>query len=426
MNNYKLAINKGDKLIKFKFKKYNSIGSEEIEAVNKVIESGCLSKFLGSAGEDFLGGPYVKNFEKECKRFFGVKHVVSVNSWTSGLICAIGAIGINPGDEVIVTPWSMCATATSILHWNAIPVFADIDRKTFNLDYISVEKNITEHTKAIVAADIFGQSCDIKNLSMIAKKYNLKLITDSAQAPASLADGQYTGTSADIGGFSLNYHKHIHTGEGGILVTNSDKYYERLTLIRNHAEAAVSNIKMKDISNMVGYNFRLGEIEAAIGISQLSKLQKIVNRRNEIGNLLIDGLRDLRGLSTPYIEKGNTHVFYILPLILDTDKLGVSRNNIKLALEAEGIEGLIEGYANIHMLPIFQEKIAYGNKGFPWTSDICKRDVSYSRGICPIAEELHEKSFLGYEMCLHELNNEEVDLIIRAFNKVWDNLNELK
>tara|TARA_Y100000739_G_scaffold229613_1_gene244988 strand:- start:3925 stop:5205 length:1281 start_codon:yes stop_codon:yes gene_type:complete len=426
MNNYKLAINNGDRLIKFKFKKYNSIGIEEMEAANKVIESGCLSKFLGSAGEDFLGGPYVKNFEKECKRFFGVKHVVSVNSWTSGLICAIGAIGINPGDEVIVTPWSMCATATSILHWNAIPVFADIDRKTFNLDYVSVEKNITEHTKAIVAADIFGQSCDIKNLSMIAKKYNLKLITDSAQAPASLADGKYTGTFADIGGFSLNYHKHIHTGEGGILVTNSDEYYERLTLIRNHAEAAVSNIKMKDISNMVGYNFRLGEIEAAIGISQLSKLQKIVNRRNEIGNLLIDGLRDLRGLSTPYIEKGNTHVFYILPLILDTDKLGVSRKNIKLALEAEGIEGLIEGYANIHMLPIFQEKIAYGNKGFPWTSDICKRDVSYSKGICPIAEELHEKSFLGYEMCLHELNNEEVDLIISAFNKVWDNLNELK
>ena len=426
MSKYKLAINNGKKLISSKFKKYNSIGIEEKKAVNRVIESGCLSKFLGSAGEDFLGGPYVKKFENECKKFFGVKHVVTVNSWTSGLICAIGAIGINPGDEVIVTPWTMCATATAILHWNAIPVFADIDKKTFNLDVKSVERNITKYTKAIIAADIFGQSCDIKNLKLIAKKYNLKLITDSAQAPASLVNEKYTGTFADIGGFSLNYHKHIHTGEGGILVTDSDEYYQKLTLIRNHAEAAVHNMQIQDISNMVGYNFRLGEIEAAIGISQLRKLKQIVDRRNEIGNLLIDGLKDLKGLSTPYIEKGNTHVFYILGLIIDTEALGVSRKSIKLALESEGIEGLIEGYANIHMLPIFQKKIAYGNKGFPWNSEICKRVVSYSKGICPIAEELHDKSFLGYEMCLHELNNQEVNLIIQAFRKVWENLHELK
>ena len=422
----KLAINKGEKLIKYKFKRYNSIGHEEKQAVQEVIDSGCLSKFLGSAGEDFLGGPFVRKFEEDCKNFFGVKHAVTVNSWTSGLICAIGAIGINPGDEVIVTPWTMCATATAILHWNAIPVFADINRNTFNLDYESVEKNITQYTKAIIAADIFGQSCDLKNLTYIAKKYNLKLITDSAQAPASLVNGGFTGTFADIGGFSLNYHKHIHTGEGGILVTNSDEYYQKLTLIRNHAEAAVAGIETKTISNMVGYNFRLGEIEAAIGICQLRKLKKIVARRSQIGNRFINGLKHLKGLKTPFIPEFNTHVFYIMPLIIDTDQLSISRHKLKSALEAEGVEGLIEGYANIHMLPIFQQKIAYGENGFPWTSDICKRNVSYDKGICPVAEELHEKSFLGYEMCLHQLSNNEVDLIIKAFNKVWDNLSELK
>ena len=323
----KLAINKGDKLIKYKFKRYNSIGHEEKQAVQEVIDSGCLSKFLGSAGEDFLGGPFVRKFEEDCKNFFGVKHAVTVNSWTSGLICAIGAIGINPGDEVIVTPWTMCATATAILHWNAIPVFADINRNTFNLDYESVEKNITKNTKAIIAADIFGQSCDLKNLTYIAKKYNLKLITDSAQAPASLVHGGFTGTFADIGGFSLNYHKHIHTGEGGILVTNSDEYYQKLTLIRNHAEAAVAGIQTKTISNMVGYNFRLGEIEAAIGICQLRKLKKIVARRSEIGNRFINGLKHLKGLKTPFIPEFNTHVFYIMPLIIDTDQLSISGIN---------------------------------------------------------------------------------------------------
>ena len=133
MTKEKLALFGGPKTINEPFKRYNPIGAEEVEAARLVVESGVLSQFLGAWHEDFYGGPKVQAFERECESYFGVKHAITVNSWTSGLIAAVGAIGIEPGDEIIVTPWTMCASATAILHWNAIPVFVDIDRDTFCL-----------------------------------------------------------------------------------------------------------------------------------------------------------------------------------------------------------------------------------------------------------------------------------------------------
>lgn len=421
----KLAIHGGPKTINKTFKRYNSIGKEEVEAAKAVIESGVLSKFLGCWDPDFYGGPKVQEFERACENFFNVKHAVTVNSWTSGLICAVGAIGIEPGDEIIVSPWTMCASASAILHWNAIPVFADIEAETFNLDPKAVEANISPYTKAIMAIDIFGHSCDIDALKVIAKKHNLKLITDSAQAPGVYYKGNITGTLADVGGFSLNYHKHIHTGEGGILVTNNDEIFEKLQLIRNHAEAVVEGKGVNNLTNMLGHNFRLGEIESAIGIEQLKKLNKLILTRQTAAQKLTDGLSGLYGLRTPIVKEGCTHAYYMYPMLIDTSKIKVSRKKIQLALEAEGLTGIAAGYTNIHLLPMYQKKIAYGSKGFPWTSDICQRDINYKKGICPVAEELHDKSYLGYEMCLNELEDSDIELIIKAFKKVWDHLDNL-
>jgi perosamine synthetase len=426
MNNTKLALFGGDKTIKKKYSSYNSIGQEEVAAAKSVLETGVLSKFLGCWDPDFYGGSKVQEFERAWEKHFKVKHAVTVNSWTSGLIAAIGAIDIEPGDEIIVSPWTMCASATAILHWNAIPVFADIEIDTFNLCSSSVLKNITSQTKAILAIDIFGHSCDFDELKKIADDNNLKLITDTAQSPGSFYKGKFTGTQSDVGGYSLNYHKHIHTGEGGVIVTNDDKIYEKLQLIRNHAEAVVQDKGVTDLVNMVGYNFRLGEIESAIGIEQLKKVSKYVAQRQIIAKQLNKGLKNLKGLKIPMTKKDCTHSYYIYGMVLDLKIIGVDRDKIIKALEAEGVEGLTAGYANIHLLPIFQKKIAYGSQGFPWTSDICKREVNYSRGICPIAEELHDRSFLGYEMCLHELSEDEVELIIEAFRKVWKNIEKLR
>ena len=362
---------------------------------------------------------------KRQAEYFGVKFAVTVNSWTSGLVAAVGAIGIEPGDEVIVTPWTMSASATAILHWNAIPVFADIDPETFNLCPKSVEANITPYTKAILVVDIFGQSADMGALMSIASKYNLKVISDTAQSPGAFYKGKYAGTLADVGGYSLNYHKHIHTGEGGLLVTNDADIAEKLQLIRNHAEVVVEDKGVTNLTNMIGHNFRLGEIECAIGIEQLKKLDGLVKSRQALAERLTKGIKGLKGLSTPVIRSEFTHVYYVYPMILDLDQLGVGRDIIHAALQAEGV-AVSNRYQNIHLLPTYQKKIAYGSQGFPWSSNICKRDVSYEKGICPAAEKLQDSTYLGFGMCVYDLSNSDIDLIITAFQKVWANLDSLR
>lgn len=420
----KLAIFGGEKRIQ-ELKKYNSIGEEECIAAKKVIESGVLSRYLGDWSPDFFGGEQVQRFEEECAKFFDVKFAVTVNSWTSGLVAAIGAIGIEPGDEVIVSPWTMCASATAILHWNAIPIFADIEEEMFCLDPKSVESRITSRTKAILAVDIFGHSANMMALKLIAKKYNLKIISDSAQSPGAKYQGKYAGTIGDIGGFSLNYHKHIHTGEGGILVTDDPVMAERLQLIRNHAEAVVEKKGVTNLVNMIGHNFRLGEIECAIGREQLKKLSTNILSRQMAANRLIEGLSDLPGIRLPKVKEECTHVFYSFPMVLDIDQLELSRGLIHKALIAEGVP-VAQGYQNIHLLPMYQKKIAYGSKGFPWSAEFTRKDISYNKGICPVAEKLHDKTFLGMGICSFELLNQDIDMLIDAFHKVWNNFDELK
>lgn len=419
-----LALLGGQPTITEPLTPFRSMGEEEVRAAADVVRSGVLSAFIGAPGDFFLGGPQVKAFEKKAAAYFGVKHAISVNSWTSGLIAAVGAIGVEPGDEIITTPWTMSATAMAILHWNAIPVFADIDRETYNLDPAKVEALIGPRTKAILAADIFGQTADMTALLAIADKHGLKIITDTAQAPGAKAGDRFTGTLADIGGFSLNYHKHIHCGEGGILVTDDDLLAERLQLIRNHAESVIKSDRPADLANLIGYNFRLGEIEAAIGSVQLDKLQERVDSRQRAAGRLNEGLGNLQGLSTPAVAPGATHVYYVYGIRIDPEELGVSRERLLEALRAEGVPALMRGYQTIHRLPIFTNRIAYGTKGFPFT--LAEREIRYGNGVCPVAEDLHDRTFIGVNLCACEYYDADVELMVQAFRKVWSNLDALK
>ncbi len=430
--NNKLAIKGGSKIIKTKLSEYKTIGLNEKNAVTNVLKSGILSKFLASSnadykGNNFFGGSRVIAFENKIKKLFKVKHAIAVNSWTSGLSCAVGALDVNPGDEIILPTWTMCACASSILQWNCIPVFADIEPETYCIDPLDVEKKITKRTKAIMAVDIFGQSSDIIELKKIAKKYKLKIISDSAQAIYSNYHNKKSGTLADIGGFSFNCHKHIQTGEGGVLVTNNKNIAKKLRLIRNHAEGVIGSmnkkkIKKSDLINMVGGNYRMGEIEAAIGIEQLKILKERFKSRNNIAKKIKQGLKDLRGIRLPKIRKSCTHSFYVFPIALDLKLLNVSRNEIYKALLGEGLECVSEGYTNLHLLPIFQKKIAYGKFGFPWKIGNYESDINYKKGICPVAEKLHDKNFLMLELCMHEFSDQEIKLLINVFKKVWFNL----
>jgi dTDP-4-amino-4,6-dideoxygalactose transaminase len=258
----------------------------------------------------------------------------------------------------------------------------------------------------------------------LVKKHGIFVIEDAAQSPFSKYGKKKTGTVGHIGGFSLNYHKHIHTGEGGMMVTNNKLLAERMQLIRNHAESVVGPKQEKNLSNMIGFNFRLGEMEAAIGREQLKKLPRLSAEKTLAGTTITNELKKLQGFIPPEIEKGSTHVFYIYGFRIDKNKIGVDREKIVEALKAEGVPWIYGGYQNIHLLPMYQKKIAYGKNGFPWNP--FNKKISYKKGICPTAERLHDKELVCLQICQHNYTKKEIDLVIKAFKKVWNNLDKLK
>lgn len=423
----RLALFGGTPVITTHFKKYSSLDETDHQAILHVLKSGNLSNFLGDAGEFFLGGSEVKKFEGLFCKLFEVKFAVSVNSWTSGLWAAIGSLELEPGSEVITSSWTMAATATTILHWNCVPVFADIDNKTFNLNPQSVEANITKRTRAIVSPDIFGQSADIESLKKLCIKYNLFLVSDTAQAPMATRNGYFAGTASDVAGFSFNYHKHIQTGEGGMLVTNNSELSDRLQLLRNHGEVVVSRRNnAKKIFGIMGMNMRLGEMEAALGSNQLQKLKTAVISRRSAADRFTQGIMNLPGLYTPYVELGNDHVYYVYGLRIDPEVIPVSRNKIIEALEAEGVRGLMAGYQNLHKLPLFNEQLTYKKNALPYSLLPEKRARELKFQNLPEAEFLHNYNFIGINWCAFELSYKEIDQLIEAFRKVWNNLEYLK
>ena len=419
-----LAINGGPKTIKQTFSVYNTMGPEEVEAASEVLKSGVLSDFVGAPGKNFLGGRNVKAFEQDFKKRFEIKNAISVNSWTSGLIAMVGALGIEPGDEVLVSPWTMCASAIAILHWNAIPVFVDIDEDTFCIDPTKIEEKITTRTKAILVVDIFGQSADMDPILKIAKKYDLKVISDCAQSPGARYKGKLAGTIADIGGFSFNYHKHIHTGEGGMIVTDDFLLAEKCQLIRNHAEAVMVDKPDADLTNMIGYNFRLGEIESAIGIKQLRKLETAISSRQKAASRLTEVLKNIEGLTAPVTRMDCTHVYYFYAMKHDANLTGISRDRVYDALIAEGVPFLSKKYENLHMLPMFLKKQCYGTKQFPWSLNKTV-NYNYGAGTCDVAERMNEHEYLGIFMCGSNYEDDEVSLIGDAIKKVYSNISEL-
>ena len=401
------------------FKKFDWIGRQELSAVKRVMKSKQLSGFYGNWGEKFEGGREVIAFERECEEYFGVKHAVTFNSLASGLSATIGALGIGPGDQVILPPWTMSATAAAILHWGGIPVFADIDEHSYCIDPKSVELLINSKTKAIIAVDVFGQSSNIEQLKKIASKHNLKIISDTAQAIGATRNDKFAGTLADVGGISLNYHKHIHTGEGAVMFTNDDELALRLKLIRNHAESVVSEIPFEvNLVNMVGHNYRLSEIQAAIGRVQLKKLSRILSVRKNEAELLRSKLIKFDEIALPFVDDSNTHVYYMYAMQLKPANLKITKNQFINELTKLGVPGLSSKYINLHLLPIFQNKIAIGKHGFPWTYDQSGPPVSYTKGICPVAEKLQDETYFSFYINDFFITKSEINFIYKSFEKV--------
>jgi dTDP-4-amino-4,6-dideoxygalactose transaminase len=325
----------------------------------------------------------------------------------------------------------MSASAIAPLVYGGIPVFADIDPVTFCMDPVSIAKKITSRTKAILIVHIFGHPADMDAIMALAKKHNLYVIEDCAQAPMGKCKGRFVGSIGDIGVFSLNYHKHIHTGEGGVITTNNTELAERCQMIRNHGENIVGPKQIQDLTNLIGYNYRMTEIECAIGMEQLKKLPQLLERRLENVSFLNDKLSQFPALQLqPNVEEGSMHTYYVHPIKFNKEVAGVDRNSFINALSAEIPSAVLRetapligaGYVKpLYLQPIYQQKAAWAyNKAF------YRDEVDYSKGLCPVTEKMHFDVLFTHEYMRPGMSREDMMDVVNAFEKVFENIEELK
>lgn len=403
---------------------FTSIGEKEKKAVIDLLNrNAILSGFHGSPRPTFFGGDEVQALEQEWSARFHIAHSISMNSATSGLLAAMGAIGIGPGDEVIVPPTTMSATALAPLIYGGIPVFADIDPDYFCLSAASVEKVLTPATKAIIAVNLFGHPADLHNLRALADKHGLYLMEDNAQAVLAEENGKLAGTIGHIGIYSLNIHKHIQVGEGGICVTNDPQLAQKLQLIRNHGENVVEWLDQSDLTNMIGFNYRMTELTAAMARVQLSRVDELVERVETICTAFTQGLSDLAGITPPKVRHGCRHNYYMWSVQFDAAKVGTTRDKFSAALNAEGFPNAVGYVRPLYHLPLFQKQMAIGPKGFPFTA--AKTHPTYGAGTCPTAEKMYTEAILQFQPVSWDISPDQTQMLIKAFRKVHENAHSL-
>ena len=414
-----LPINGGGKYRKEPFPRHPIIKEEEKKAVLDVIERGELSTFLASPGQYFLGGKKIKEFEALCREYFGVKHAIAMNSATACLHASVPAVGVQPGEEILVTPYSMSCSATCALMTNALPVFVDIDENNFAIDPKKIEEKITPKTKAIVVVHLFGGPADMDGIMEIAKKHNLKVIEDCAQSPGGTYKGKLLGTIGDCGLFSFTETKNVTSGEGGILITNDDEIAHITQLIRNHGEAVIVNQPRTYRSTILGYNYRMTELDAAVGVEQFKKLDKLNDERIKLVNYLSDKIKkEIPGITPCLNNENGKNVYFILPFKYHEEKIGIPRDLFVKALNEEGIP-FGAGYVKpLYLSPIFHE-----NRHF--ILNLFGKHISYDKGICPVTERLHEKEIILTLMARPPATFKDMDDIINAMKKIIDNKEEL-
>lgn len=442
----KLALLGGQPVRTAPFASSVVIDNRERELIGRVLDSGEFSRFMGSPTEDidqllimpsaqayeyktqyftFLGGRMVRWFESDFARKMDIPYSISVNSATSGLVTALAACGCGPGSEVITTCLSFNATALAILGFNAVPIFVDVSTHNFCLDPALVEAAVTDRTKAILVVHLLGFPADMDAILDIARRRGLKVIEDCAQAPGTLYQGRPVGTIGDIGIFSFQETKNMMTGEGGMVVTADPALARRCRLIRNHGESVPdSSWSNAELENLVGQNYRMTELTAALGVAQLEKLEANNARRIVNALRLQAGVADLPGLSVvPFPDGAVPHV---LPFLYDASVTGVERDDILRALRAEGIP-VGSGYVRLMPEnPIFEKKVAYGQGGCPWSCHLYQGQVDYSVKNFPVAKRLISEQFIWFYH-VHQPNGPtDMDQVVVAFRKVFDNLDQIK
>ena len=346
--------------------------------ISEVLKSGYLRQ-----------GPRTKQFEEEFKGRVGARYAYAVNSGTAALHVAYLSI-LQPGDEVIVPDFTFMSTASTVIFSGGRPVFADIDGETLTIDPADVSEKITPKTRAIAPVDLFGNAADMKALKEIAEDHNLYLVNDAAQAHETKIDGEDVGSLDHINCYSFYPTKTITTGEGGMATTNDEELYEKGKLIRNHGQES------QYIHRILGLNYRMTEIAAVLGLSQLEMIDEFLEKRRRNGEILTEGLRGIDGLRPQRTGKGVEHSYSYYTVIMDLERFRCNRDKYVEALKAENVDCMV-------YYPI------------PLTKQPALRDYA-GKAHCPVAEETSEKVF---SIPVHpSLTEQDLENIVRALEKV--------
>ena len=419
----KLAIDGGTPIRSKPWLDNFTTGEEEKKAVLEVLDSGYLSLFEGShfPTPPFTanGGPWVHKLEELASDTLKAKNVISMNSASSCLSAAVGALEIGYGDEVIVPCSTMTACAIAAMIYGAVPVFGDVDADTMGISPDSIRALVTPRTKAIMVVHLFGIPCDMDPIMEIAHEHNLKVIEDCAQAWGATYKGRPIGTIGDIGVFSLNVNKTIQCGEGGLCTTNNDDLAYRLQLIRNHGEAVASGAQYENLVNMLGFNFRLTELQAAVAYEQLKKLGQLNEIRLEMIDRLARGINHFDCIDAPLGRKDCHSTYYVFPFRYHADRLGGRPlGDFVQALNAEGMD-FIKGFGTpLYLQSIYQTRTVLKH-GYPWAAPENKdSNPSYAPGTCPVAERIVGNEILVNERVRPPHSMDDIDDMITSVEKV--------
>jgi perosamine synthetase len=423
----KLAIRGGARTVPEGLKKqWPEITQEDKDAVMAVLERGVLSG---------VHGPEATSLEKEWAEFTGSKYALSFNNGTAALHSALFAAGVGPGDEVITSAFSFSGSFQPILQQNAIPIFVDVDPRTYNIDVSKIEAKISARTKVLMPVHIHGLPADMDEILALAEKHNLIVIEDACQAHGATYKGRMAGTIGGMGCFSLNVTKNLSGGEGGFLTTGSQDFVSRAKMVRTFGEK-VGEEKEKIrpyYSHTIGWNYRTQELPAAFARSQLKRLPRYNSIGQRNGQYLSAELGKIEGLIPPYVPPDRTTVYHKYRIRFDPQALGLSipaaefRNRLVEALEAEGVAATLWHVTPMTSFPIFQRLNEGYGKGCPWSCPFYGKEIKYNPQEYPEAISLLDTSLVINDEP-HPIYIQDMELMeyyVAAFRKVFDNLEQL-